>query len=111
PYHHLPVTWIHRLLIALDLVAVLLLWAGAVDPRRDISGRSLIAHPRTALAALVFVALWWSLVTIPGEPTRTLMRHMSSVTLTDHEHPDCWAPGLIAAWFSDSLALQGEDFV
>jgi uncharacterized protein YjbI with pentapeptide repeats len=111
PYHHLPVTWIHRLLIALDLVAVLLLWAGAVDPRRDISGRSLIAHPRTALAALVFAGLWWTLVTIPGEPTRTLMRQMSSVNLTDHEHPDCWAPGFVAALFSDSLALQGEDFV
>jgi len=110
PYHSALVTWMHRGLIAIDLIAVLLLWAGAVDPRRDVSWWSLIQRPRTSLAAAACVVLWWSLVTIPGEPTRTMMRDLSRV-ISDHEHPDCWAPKFIAALISDSLSLQGEDFV
>ena len=37
PYHSHLVTWMHRALIAIDLVAVLLLWPGALDPRREIA--------------------------------------------------------------------------
>jgi uncharacterized protein YjbI with pentapeptide repeats len=109
PYHSALVTWVHRLLIALDLVVVLLLWAGAVDPRQDISWRSLIVRPWTTLVAAAFVVVWCCLVTIPGEPTRALMRR--SVIFTDHDHADCWAPGFVAAMFSDRLLLRGEDFV
>jgi uncharacterized protein YjbI with pentapeptide repeats len=111
PYHSLLVTWTHRGLIAVDLLAVLLLWAGAVDPRRDISGRSLIKNPWITACAVVGILLWWGLVTIPGEPTRTFMRQISQASFSDHEHPDCWAPGFVAALISDSLRLPQQDFV
>jgi uncharacterized protein YjbI with pentapeptide repeats len=111
PYHSPVVTWTHRGLIALDLLAVLLLWAAAVRPRNDMTWRAPQHHWETAAGAAVVVALCCVFVTFPGEPARTLVRHLSFVQLASNDYPDCWAPKFIAALFSDSLSLQGEDFV
>jgi uncharacterized protein YjbI with pentapeptide repeats len=52
PYHSAAVTWIHRGLIVLDILAVLLLWASAIGPHRDITLRSLMRDSKAVLDAL-----------------------------------------------------------
>src|SRR6185369_12533197 len=55
PYHSAAATWTHRGLIALDLLAVLILWASAVQPRQDIGWRLLVRYrSMTALAVATF---------------------------------------------------------
>jgi uncharacterized protein YjbI with pentapeptide repeats len=111
PYHSLLVTWTHRALIAIDLLAVLTLWAGAVQPDRDIGWRALL-NDRVGLAlAVVILLVACFAITMPGESTRALTRYLSAPTFTDQEHPDCWAPAVIIALLSDSLSLRGQDFV
>jgi hypothetical protein len=44
PYHS-NMTWLHRILVVLDLLAVLLLWPGALDARREITWGSAVRHP------------------------------------------------------------------
>jgi uncharacterized protein YjbI with pentapeptide repeats len=142
PYHSAPVMWSHRALIVLDVVVVIVLWACAIDPRRNVTWQSLAGDWKTTLGALWAGAagpdrglVWRSLtrnwkavlaatfvfvlavvlptffVTFPGEPTRALMRSVSSADLSDQDFPDCWAPKFIAAFIADSLSLPGEDFV
>src|SRR6185437_6247531 len=56
PYHSAPITWTHRALIAIDLLAVLMLWAGAVDPKSDITWLSTIQDRYgSALAAILLL--------------------------------------------------------
>lgn len=111
PYHDAAVTWTHRGLIAVDLLAILLLWTGAVDPKQEISARSLLRRPWIAATTAVCFLLWCALVTLPGEPTRTLMRQFSQTIFLDHDYRDCWAPPFVAFAISDSLFLQQQDFV
>jgi uncharacterized protein YjbI with pentapeptide repeats len=108
PYHSPLITWTHRGLIVADLLAVLLLWAGAVQPRRDIALRSLL-HDWKMLAGAALVALTACLViTYPGEHARTAMHHVSYDGYAD---PECWTPKFMSALFSSSLSVQGQDFV
>jgi uncharacterized protein YjbI with pentapeptide repeats len=66
-YHDGFVTWTHRILIAADLAAVLLLWAAALNPERDVAWRSVLKHRPALIAAL---GLWLTsvgIVSFPGE--------------------------------------------
>jgi uncharacterized protein YjbI with pentapeptide repeats len=60
PYHSSLVTWTHRAMIMFDVLAVLLLWASAINPNRDITWRSLVRDSKTALGVL------WTGVRGPG---------------------------------------------
>lgn len=55
PYHSQPVTWALRILIALDLVAVLVLWPALREPDQDVSLRVILQRwiPRPYGIALV----------------------------------------------------------
>ena len=111
PYHSALVTWTHRGLIAIDLLAVLSLWAAAISPREDVSWWALLCHWKSAAVAAVIMVLCCSFVTFPGEPARTMTRYASFAEPAYDRHPDCWAPQFVAALFSDSLVLKSEDFV
>jgi uncharacterized protein YjbI with pentapeptide repeats len=133
PYHSAGVTWTHRILIALDLLAVLLLWAGAITPRRDVSWRTVTRGWKTTLGAAAVVAATCFLVTYPGELHTMWMRHLSDtdqpssaaavvpegdegsrVRATWIDSPECRTPWIIAAVFPpffDRLSLAGATFV
>lgn len=68
PYHSAAVTWIHRFLIAFDLLAVLLLWAGAVDPRNDVTWRRILRAPISSSLATIVILFSSVALTFPGEP-------------------------------------------
>jgi len=107
PYHSFTVTWTHRLLITGDLLAVVLLWAGAIAPGGDITWRSLLRHPNLTAGAACIVALTWITITFPGEPNRIWMRPFAS----DEGQPACWTPKFISAVLPDRLSLLGDTFV
>jgi hypothetical protein len=112
PYHSAAVTWTHRGLIALDLLTVLLLWEGAVQPRRDITWRSLRRRRALTIGAAVIFILSNVLITFPGEIGRMWMTLVS--TTSSDEVPECQLPGLIETLLPagfDRLSLLGEILV
>lgn len=112
-YHSSPVTWVHRLLIAVDLLAILLVWPAVLDPRRDVHIRGLLRN-RIILAAAVCLLLFSLIVpTFPGEPQAFLTRFGKR----DHAHvvvPECdarsWFEWLMPASF-DRFWITGEDLI
>jgi len=111
PYHSAAVTWTHRGLIALDLLAVLLLWEGAVRPRRDITWRSLRRRRTLAIAAVAILVLSNVLITFPGEIGR---RWMALSKPSSDGVPECQLPGPVDAFLPagfDRLVLPGEILV
>lgn len=114
PYHSALITWTHRGLIVVDLLAVLLLWAGAVQPGRDIGWRALVSDWKAALGALVIAILSIVLITFPGEPGRLWMAYVAPSDQSSNDIPECqmaWSLGAVVAPSFDRLVLLGEDFV
>src|SRR5262249_22742990 len=89
PYHSAWVTWTHRGLIAFDLLAVLMLWAGAVEPRQDIGLRSLTRYRWLSLVAVVVFLLSNFLLTFPGDPGRLWMKLAFRPDPSANIEPDC----------------------
>jgi uncharacterized protein YjbI with pentapeptide repeats len=74
PYQSGLVMLTHRLLIFVDLMAVLILWRGAIEPQRDIGWR-LVGERRVPLfSAIVLVLFSWFFVQFPGEWHASWMR-------------------------------------
>ncbi len=70
PYHSHLATWTHRLLIAVELTALLVLWPLVLDGTREFERPSAWTRIKRAAAmiiSLLFVALSLSLGTFPGE--------------------------------------------
>jgi uncharacterized protein YjbI with pentapeptide repeats len=114
PYHSAAVSWTHRGLIVVDLLAILLLWAGAVDPRRDIVWQGLTKSWKVTLAAGVIAALCCLLLTFPGEPTRFWMQFLPASYTARGTVVRCRMPTVLEEIFAanfDRLSLPGEDFV
>jgi uncharacterized protein YjbI with pentapeptide repeats len=114
PHHSALVTWTHRGLIVVDLLAILLLWAGAVDPRRDIAWQGLMKSWKITLGAGVVAAVCCLLFTFPGEPNRVWMRLLPAGDLTQGDIAQCQVPWVLEEIFAvnfDRLSLPGEDFV
>jgi uncharacterized protein YjbI with pentapeptide repeats len=114
PYHSAAVTWTHRGLIVVDLVAILLLWAGAVDPRRDIAWQGLMKSWRVTLGAGLIAVVCCLLFSFPGEPSRFWMRVLPVSDATQGDLAQCRVPQLLERIFAinfDRLSLVGEDFV
>jgi uncharacterized protein YjbI with pentapeptide repeats len=74
PYHSSAVTWSHRVLIAIDLAGVLLLWRGVLDARRDITWGGLVEQRAALLTAIILVLFSGIAVTFPGERHTSWMR-------------------------------------
>jgi uncharacterized protein YjbI with pentapeptide repeats len=74
PYQSGFVTLTHRLLILVDLMMVLILWRGALEPRRDIGWRLIRERRVPLLSAIVLVLFSWFMVHFPGELHASWMR-------------------------------------
>ena len=114
PYHSAAVTWTHRGLIVFDLLAVLMLWAGAVQPRRDMTWRSLMRPRSLTICAVVIFVLSNVLLTFPGEPGRMWMRLVAPSDQSATDMPECRTVSLVGTIVGpgfDRLVLSGEDFV
>lgn len=112
PYHSVIVTWTHRGLLLIDLVAVLLLWFGAVRPREDITWRSLLASRLGGPLALVTMTVGLMVLTYPGERHTDWMRRFARAEGT--VAPQCRPLPLVGALMPadfDRLALPNTVFV
>jgi hypothetical protein len=67
PYHSQLVTWTVRVLIVIDLIAVLVLWPALRNPDRDVSLQLIIRQWIALSFGMVLVALSWAYLTYPGE--------------------------------------------
>ncbi len=124
PYHSQVVTWMHRLLILIELAAFFLIWPLALDAKRDFQWprlaadlRRLAALPLRLVAApaqrggewlwlrdraapftacLLYIVVCLAVATFPGEP------HVNLVTLS--------APGAIQCdrWLQQKFAGIGD---
>jgi uncharacterized protein YjbI with pentapeptide repeats len=65
PYHSEGITWWHRLFIALDVLATIMLWSAYRKNRGIISFKSLVRFK--LLPVFLIVSLWLSLATFPDE--------------------------------------------
>ncbi|HXO70631.1 MAG TPA: pentapeptide repeat-containing protein [Bradyrhizobium sp.] len=78
PYHSPLVTWSHRLLLALDIAAILVLWTMSLHPALDFRGRALlqgIPHVAALGIGAIVVACSLLLFNYPGEHVRGWMIH------------------------------------
>ena len=109
PYHSSSVTWTHRILIALDLVAVLVLWPALRYPDRDVSWRTVLRRWFPLPFAIALVALTWIVLTFPGEPHAEWTRS----PLNSAVEVECETVSPISAVFShfDRLYLAHVDVV
>jgi uncharacterized protein YjbI with pentapeptide repeats/succinate dehydrogenase hydrophobic anchor subunit len=113
PYHSTTITWAQRALIAADLLAVLLLWATAINPRQDVSWQTLRGSPVGSGISGVLVLISLFLVAYPGEWTRWFWRPFNTDT-REIVSPTCHTPRFIAAVFPmhfDRLWLPHMDFM
>jgi uncharacterized protein YjbI with pentapeptide repeats len=104
PYHSHGVIWIHRGLIAIDLLAVLLLWSAALDARQDVAWRNIIKHRSALLTAIGLMFVSCVAINFPGEPHAYWMRFGNEVAWECNRLP----------WFgpsTDRLNLFREVFV
>jgi uncharacterized protein YjbI with pentapeptide repeats len=109
PYHGWFVTWTHRVLIACDLAVVLLLWAAALNPERDVAWRSVLNH---RLALLTALGLWLAsvgIVSFPGEPHADWTRFADRTRSAEAYTPSKCELNLLP--YSDRIELWGETLV
>jgi uncharacterized protein YjbI with pentapeptide repeats len=68
PYHGAWLTWEHRILVVVDLLAVFMLWFRALDGSGNIAWRNVVRH-RIALPFAIAAVLFSGVVlSFPGEP-------------------------------------------
>jgi hypothetical protein len=68
PYHSHIMTWFHRLLITVDILAILLLWPGALDGTKDIRWHELAHNWKSSVTAISFVFLFCICPAFLGSP-------------------------------------------
>jgi uncharacterized protein YjbI with pentapeptide repeats len=104
PYHSGAVTWTHRVLIAIDMTIVLLLWRAVFNPERDVLWHEII-EPRPALFTAIAVVLFSNMfVTFPGELPASWMRFGDEIVR------DC-NPLLGGTGFKDRILVPREILV
>jgi uncharacterized protein YjbI with pentapeptide repeats len=111
PYHSAVVTWTHRGLIILDVLAVLFLWAGAVNPHDDVKWRSVLRHRYACAISFVLLIVCLIVTTFPGEWHTKWARHIGHDD--GAQAAECrtfFTAKLFPANF-DRLVLSGEVFV
>jgi hypothetical protein len=88
PYHSHLITWTIRLLILLDLIAVLVLWRAARRPDHDLGWRPTLQGWIAWLFAAALAAFSWVALTFPGEPHAQWTRFKPDDQLTRFEPDD-----------------------
>ena len=97
PYHSALVTWTHRGLIAVDLLTVLTLWAGAIRPRTDIDWRTLRNSWKTSIGGVIVILGCCFWLAFPGESQSGWMRNWGAASNDAAvSAPECRLPWLLA---------------
>ncbi|MGZ5127733.1 MAG: hypothetical protein ACXWC1_33620, partial [Burkholderiales bacterium] len=109
PYHSHVVTWTQRALLMLDVLSILLLWAGALDARRDIALRFVWRNWTAAAAGCVAILISLLVLTFPLEGHRLLAHYLFLSNFQICFVPKTAATRLVAAL--DRLSVSGETFV
>ncbi len=108
PFHSHLVTWWHRLLIAIDLFVLLLLWNSALTPHREVGS----VNFGKAVASLAFAAVVVLIPTFPGEPHASWTRFTATEPTLPHNM--CNSKSIFAAILPndfDRLTLDGEALI
>ena len=118
PYHSLIVTWMHRILIALDLATILIVWPAAFVAGRQINWRNTLRQRALFVAAILLVSLSWLILSFPDEPHAKYSRYSREFDSAwfDLQWPmeDCEGKSFFSTILPnafDRLALAQEDFV
>jgi uncharacterized protein YjbI with pentapeptide repeats len=121
PYHSPLITWTIRLVIVLDLIAVLVLWRAARRPDHELSWRFTLQGWMAWLCAAALAVFSWVALTFPGEPHAQWTRFESRAQTGlwqytdrwDGRPPECQSPSpLHRAFFRfDRLSLPDVDVV
>jgi uncharacterized protein YjbI with pentapeptide repeats len=115
PYHNHVVTWSHRFLIAIDLLAILLLWPAVLRAQKDITWRSLVQHPiGSALAAMALI-IAGAFLSFPSEPHSNWTRFLVDESIRWRGAPaECRIRSPLTVILSpnfDRLSLVGEQLI
>ena len=110
-YHSHPITWTIRLVILLDLIAVLVLWRAAHRPNHDLSWRLTLQGWTAWLFAAALAVFSWVGLTFPGEPHAQWARFGPDIELErwPGRPPECLP--LLSAFAFDRLFLSEVDDV
>jgi uncharacterized protein YjbI with pentapeptide repeats len=115
PYQNDAVTWAHRALVAIDLLAILWLWGAAVTVHRDMTWRAVVQNRISTASAAIVVLVTVLLLTFPGELHTTWAKTLLyDSAYVGHDAAECRIPRIIAAVLPsgfDRLTLQGASFV
>jgi uncharacterized protein YjbI with pentapeptide repeats len=114
PYHSQPVTWTLRILILLDLVAVLVFWPALRNADRDVSLRVILRRWIALPFGVGLVALSWIFLTFPGERHAGWTRYWLGGTAPFSARAiECWTLSPISKVFTsfDRLSLPHVDII
>jgi uncharacterized protein YjbI with pentapeptide repeats len=121
PYHSHLITWTIRLLILLDLIAVLVLWRAARRPDHDLSWRLTLQGWIAWLFAAALAAFSWVTLTFPGEPHALWIRFEQDAQYASFLRLERWpgrppecqtlSPLHYAFFYRDRLSPLGVDVV
>jgi uncharacterized protein YjbI with pentapeptide repeats len=113
PYHSHLITWTIRILIFLELIAVLVLWRGTLQEDRDLSLRSILRSWLALPSALALTAFSWAALTFPGEPHAQWTRYWEEEKERPQQFFECETTSPISKVSPsfDRLSLVGVDVV
>jgi hypothetical protein len=119
PYHSPLITWTIRVVIVLDLIAVLVLWRAARRPDHELSWRLTLQGWMAWLCAAALAVFSWVALTFPGEPHAQWTRFESDAQTGlspysdrwDGRPPECHSSSRFLYPGFDRLALQSVDVV
>ena len=74
PYHSASITSLHRILVALSLSTIVLIWPIVLEGGRNVSLRHAFDHPLLLLWACLFAALSFVLLSFPGDVGTNVLR-------------------------------------
>jgi len=112
PYHSQLVTWTIRVLILLELLAVLVLWRGVLQLERDLAWRLVLRGWIALPLALVLAVFSWAVLTFPGEPHAQWARYWPQGQ--ERAIPaECLTVSTISRAFAyfDRLSVPGVDII
>jgi len=81
PYHSHFAAWVHRLLIFVDLLAVLSLWPLILNAQNDVTWRQFYRQPIAILSVLITIFISVFSMTFPGEPHADLINGSATLSI------------------------------
>jgi uncharacterized protein YjbI with pentapeptide repeats len=87
PYHSHLATWVHRLLLLVELGVALVIWPIVLDARRDFDWRPRLPRVGPTVFFILLVSVSFFLFTFPGEPHVNLLTGMPAFKVKCYRPP------------------------